>query len=1264
MARQNIDFTTSALNPPNAPADDGLDTGTKTATAVRPINDGEPAQGAVFKRPSENLRTRTEVIRDELEDLKFLSDADKAMLLTSTGDITWNGLPAGTFTATQNLVLKPFLAPNTSTASRLIICANTQAQVTIRSKQNGLSGQPRAYSGANNITVDFQPVVVGTGAIIVTTTGDGNRVHVQYDSHAVSGTTAGLNSLNGFIQQFNASSVAIALGLEAVAEGTGTPTEVGFPTPPSFIAASMLDLYITGPEKATRYMSGAAEAEKHILTPGNITSFFAADGGTLNKFVEGDVLCVWYDKLVDLAYGGRRQSLSEPPENSSTIPSGSLFMLRRFPARLPGALPVATVVNGQLIFISGRVFNTGETGPLVSSGASYQGSSPNAWADSPTSYIAAGTFESAVDTIITVLGNYATATSGGKRVGNYPAGNIAATNVQDALNELDSEKAGLALANSFTRNNTFTSTVLNTSPITATGNGTAVGINATGGSNSGYGISGWGGGPDGWGGYFRGTGAGIGLQATGGASGAHGVEGQGTAGFAGVSGTGGPSAGAGVSGYGDGGGVGVYGAGQGSGHGVEGKGGSGSGAYGVHGIAFVNNGTAIRGEGDASVSNATGIRGDGKGSKSGGLFYGGSLDSPGVITTGGGDGSGIQATAAGTGGGHGVVAYGSMSPGPDTGVGVYGEARNGNNSGLFGRGFGTGSGVTAVSGTGAFASGVVGTTKGAGGAGVYGGVDATITDGTGVSGAGRGQNAGIHGVGGNSVVGNNNGGQGVYGKGGTPAGFGISGAGVYGEAASSAAGSGGVVGEGLDASPGGFFKGGSTTYGSLGAISEYTDTAPAIWGQVQSINNGHGVVGNGTDSNAGSAMQSCGGYFTARGGNNSGVYGLARGNQAGVKGQGQTTGTADGPGVWGIGGATNGVGGRFWGTNAGVGVECVAGSGAGLYIQNNGNQWDLINTNGDLWIGNGTYKLKMAIALGGGGAGFAGIHATSALVLSAGASTNGFQVGALVNDSIYTLNLGEGLLGVEADARATPRIKARAAASATALFTLIREWSTQTATGKHREYITASGDHYFTTNAKLNDNSGNWIHDVAARAIWTNYTNGGITTYISYVGTAGGAVNWLFYPAQISPLTVDGTNYSAGFAAPLLEAYSTTGPSSTSVVIGSTNIIQARGRILSYGDNSTASWVDGQAHNIASVAASGNGIRVNFTDDLAGFSSGAVFVKMNAQYAGGRGDNYIKIVNTASNYYFTMYVVNSAGTETNVFAGGGVREYYVLAFGA
>lgn len=76
------------------------------------------------------------------------------------------------------------------------------------------------------------------------------------------------------------------------------------------------------------------------------------------------------------------------------------------------------------------------------------------WADSKT--LTAGSIFDQLQEIVGDLGGV----QGGGRIGNVAAGNIAAVTVQAAIDELDQEKAGLALANVFTAVQTLTGAAL------------------------------------------------------------------------------------------------------------------------------------------------------------------------------------------------------------------------------------------------------------------------------------------------------------------------------------------------------------------------------------------------------------------------------------------------------------------------------------------------------------------------------------------------------------------------------------------------------------------------------------------------------------------------------------------------------------------------------------------------------------------------------------------------------------------------------------
>lgn len=88
----------------------------------------------------------------------------------------------------------------------------------------------------------------------------------------------------------------------------------------------------------------------------------------------------------------------------------------------------------------------------AAAGAARVGSTITAtWADAST--VAATN----VDTILEEIVSDLAAVGGAARIGNTAAGNLVATNVQAAINELDTEKGGLGTSNTWTSTNTFSS---------------------------------------------------------------------------------------------------------------------------------------------------------------------------------------------------------------------------------------------------------------------------------------------------------------------------------------------------------------------------------------------------------------------------------------------------------------------------------------------------------------------------------------------------------------------------------------------------------------------------------------------------------------------------------------------------------------------------------------------------------------------------------------------------------------------------------------
>lgn len=115
MADQNIHFKHAG------------DTGQRDdSNAIEPVIDGQPAQQSTFRRPPENLRYRTELLRTAGEDSKYLHDTDKGWRIVNAntlGENPGNPLPSviwdpdgyapgeGSFVVSADIAVQPMDTP-------------------------------------------------------------------------------------------------------------------------------------------------------------------------------------------------------------------------------------------------------------------------------------------------------------------------------------------------------------------------------------------------------------------------------------------------------------------------------------------------------------------------------------------------------------------------------------------------------------------------------------------------------------------------------------------------------------------------------------------------------------------------------------------------------------------------------------------------------------------------------------------------------------------------------------------------------------------------------------------------------------------------------------------------------------------------------------------------------------------------------------------------------------------------------------------------
>lgn len=326
----------------------GGDTGANDSGSVLPFNDGEKVNQTVMRRPSENLRQRTEELRSAAVDTAYLRDADRQWIIAGPGKVLWYGSTTdaqpGIVALDDKLWILPMLTPGSAQTPPIPPVASKYGKLKLTASVGGpglvVSSLRRSYAGGDSISVE---VVSGTPlAVAVTKIGDFNRT-IKVTAPGGTLLSAVITALNGLTADSPATAFVNAV-LDSGALGT-----------------DILDV-----PQAKQYVAGNYDGEGHTITNAALGAFF---GSAPNLLAEGDSLCVQYDALVSpnpmTTFGGRRQST---PENSNTtIPAGSFFNSRVEPEKMVNAIPICKVVGGKLYFATGAVVNStaGVFGPGV-----------------------------------------------------------------------------------------------------------------------------------------------------------------------------------------------------------------------------------------------------------------------------------------------------------------------------------------------------------------------------------------------------------------------------------------------------------------------------------------------------------------------------------------------------------------------------------------------------------------------------------------------------------------------------------------------------------------------------------------------------------------------------------------------------------------------------------------------------------------------------------------------------------------------------------
>ena len=393
------------------------DNGEDNLAAIQPLSDGEGASQVIFRRPSENLRERTETLRDSVGELLYYRDYSHLMIEYTGGTITWNGAapgapPLGKISVTAgNFIVTPMLAPYQAKKGTLSVGTPASNQVIYT-----VAASSYATHGMNAVTIKHLHSASAASVTVTISAGPVKRIVVT------------LNTSN---TAHDATAVQTALAI-AIAADTDLAGRIVITTS---AVASVAVIAL-----AETRLDTTADDEKHVIAGSDIQTLT-----TTTPLQPGMGVAIWYKYVIEptgfggdpkggLA-GGRAESSGD--RGTSAIPAAALFVTHVSPDKIPGAIPLCRVgYNGQLIWYDGTRLESGESFQFksptsvaalalssftttlagVTGGAlvGYNGS--GFWADGVTA-VTASTMEAAVDEVVADLAAFTATLPGAIRIG-------------------------------------------------------------------------------------------------------------------------------------------------------------------------------------------------------------------------------------------------------------------------------------------------------------------------------------------------------------------------------------------------------------------------------------------------------------------------------------------------------------------------------------------------------------------------------------------------------------------------------------------------------------------------------------------------------------------------------------------------------------------------------------------------------------------------------------------------------------------------------
>jgi len=393
------------------------DNGEDNLAAIQPLSDGEGATQVVLRRPSENLRERTETLRDVAEELLYYRDYSHLMIEYTGGTITWNGAapgapPLGKISVTAgSFTVTPMLAPYQAKKGTLSVGTPSSNRVIYT-----VAATSYATHGMNAVTIKHLHSASAGSVSVAISAGPVKRIVVTLNTSTASHDAAAVQT-----------ALASAIAADTILVGRLVIT--------TSAVANVAVIAL-----AETRLDTTADDEKHVIAGSDIQTLT-----TTTPLQPGMGIAIWYKYVIEPAgfgadpkgglAGGRAESSGD--RGTSAIPAAALFVTHVSPDKIPGAIPLCRIgYNGQLIWYDGTRLEAGESfqfksptsvasialaahvalqaSVLGAATVGYNGSGP--WADGSTA-VTASTVETALDEIVADLADMTATLPGAIRVG-------------------------------------------------------------------------------------------------------------------------------------------------------------------------------------------------------------------------------------------------------------------------------------------------------------------------------------------------------------------------------------------------------------------------------------------------------------------------------------------------------------------------------------------------------------------------------------------------------------------------------------------------------------------------------------------------------------------------------------------------------------------------------------------------------------------------------------------------------------------------------